>query len=194
MSRKTVYPCLFCIGLFIVGGGVFPAICSATDAVWEYLVYLFPNRLTTYNSVTGGEGYLIYSRVSGAVSAFLLMLLLHYVSLRCDNGRFEYTAGLMDGKFRLYEGYAHYFRRYLLSDTVIAFFPALFSTLPAAFIPKRLMNAGLDVPFFCGGRLIPAYGVTLALVIAILISLLSRTVGALIAVKRYRAAWLSGGI
>ena len=194
MSRKTVYPCLLCLGLFIVGGGIFPAICSATDAAWEYLVYLFPDRLTTYNSVTGGEGYAIYSRVSGAVSVFLLMLLAFYISLRCDNGRFEYTARLSDGKFSLPRGYAHYFRRYFLSDFVIALFPALFSTLPAAFIPKRLMNAGLDVPFWCGGRLVPSFGLPAALLVALSLSVFARGLAALAAVKRYRAAWLSGGI
>lgn len=192
--RKTFYPCLIFFGLFVLGGAVYPAVNSAVNSVWEYLVFLFPDRLKTYSAVTDPEGYAVYATVSGAVSVFLLILLISYVSLRTDNGRFEYTAKLHDGRFHLTEGYLHYFREYFISDVVISSVPTLLLTFPAALLPKRFMNAGFDVPFWCGGALVPCLGLASALVAALVVAIVARTAAALIAVRRYRAAWLSGGI
>ena len=194
MIRKTLYPLLCALGLFLIGGLLYPAIHSLTEALWGYLVYLFPDRLTTYNPMTGGEEYLIFERISRGLSVLATLFLCFYLSLRLDNGRFEYTARLRDGKFHLFEGYRHYFSNYLLSDLVIATLPPLISTLPAAFIPKRIMNAGLDIPFWCGGALMPYLGAALSLAAAFVLACLARVIAALIAVRRYRAAWLSGGI
>ena len=192
MSRKTVIPTLFCFGLFILGGIIYPAVSSLVDSLWGYLVYLFPDRLTTYNPITGGVGYVIYSCISQAMAVFATFLLIHYFALRCDNGRYEYTARLHDGRFHLPEGYRHYFAKYLTSDLVISLLPALTLTLPAALLPKRFMNTLLGVPFWSGGALVPHFGVVLALLLAAALSVLGRWVAVLLAVPRYRAAWLSG--
>ena len=194
MLRKTVYPCLLFFGLFLVGGGIYPVIGSGVDAVWEYLVYLFPEKLKTYNAVTDAAGYAVYAAISRSVAVFLLLLLLSYLSLRCDNGRFEHTARLKDGKFTLPEGYSHYFKKYIISDLVICTVPTLLLTFPAALLPKRFMNAGFDLPFWCGGALMPYMGVAVALAVALSLTVIARLLAVLIAVKRYRAAWLSGGI
>lgn len=188
------YPLLVYIGLYALSGLLYPTLLNAAEWCYDYLNYRLPSLFPRFNPIEGGVGYTVLAAILASAAGLVLLLLVSYIAIRCDNRRQEYIISATDGRYTIPEGIAIYRGAFLRAEVLIAAIPPLFFTVPAAFIPQRFLNTGLGIPFRLGAELAEHIGIVGACLALIVISVAARIFASVIALSRWRAVWLAGGI
>ena len=187
------------IGVFLIvymfGLLLFGFSCEAVEWIYTYLNHLFPRIFPVYSIILEKEEYYKLLRIQTLIGLFLSLFLIHFISLKLENKKYERLTGLTDGKYPLKEGIRLYFDEFLLTDAITAALVPAIIVIPSYFISDKLMGYfGLAIPNWLGYSLRAHCGVGAiipAVLIAALFSFAGRILAIPLTVKSWRAAWLS---
>jgi hypothetical protein len=161
---------------------------------YNYLAEVVPSVVQTVNPIHTPDEYELYLRSIATVGALVGTFLINYISLRLDNVKFEHVITETDGQYTMREGLALYFREFLRSDVIASTLPIALLVAGAYFIPEKLLDRGLIILFKPGASLIEFYGIVGSVIIAVIFSLLTRIASIPLALRTWRALWLSGSV
>ena len=178
------------IGILMTVGVYFVLSKIYSDVLFRYIPKLFP----LYNPVLEKELYLGHVFRMNLVSLSVSVFLSVYLSLRYDNERDEYLIGRTDGFCTVNEVIPSYRSRFLISDTVACVISAAALSVPFAFIPEKFLNRDSFFPMLLRTyhQLNQSLGTAALGLVKLLALLLSHIAAVPLAMKRWRAKWLTG--
>ena len=196
---KRYFISLLCYFLFyLIGIVIFFLSGYFVNALSELLCEWAPSVFTVYNPVTDRDAYLRAEMLLGLTSAIITLYTVTHLSTVYDNERYEHMISVTDGFYTVGEGLAIYFPRYIGADIISAV------TVPALPSALHLIKLSEDAPkwavrvldlahglFAVNEAFTELFGLVLGTVTLVLVSLLFRLPAGYLAVRRFRAVWLS---
>ena len=194
IKHKYVEPVLIFLAVYLFGY----LLCQCGEMLfiysYNYLAEVVPSIVKTVNPIHTPEEYELYLKGIATVGAAVGLFLINYISLRLDNEKFEHVITKTDGQYTMKEGLALYFGEFFRSDVIASTVTVAVLVIAAGFIPDKLLDRGLILLFKLGASLIEFYGIVGSVVIAVVFSLLARIASIPLALKTWRALWLSGSV
>lgn len=193
-KRKYVEPVLIFLTVYAFSVLFFKAGELLSIYAYSYFSSILPSDIISSNPVSDPDAYEAYTLGIALVGTFVGLWLINYISLRLDNAKFEHVISLTDGQYELAEGIKLYFKEFFVSDVIAATAIVAIVTVSAAFIPEKLMDYGLIIVFKLGDTLNSIYYPIISAVIAASFSLITRILSIPLALRTWRALWLSGSV
>ena len=194
IKHKYVEPVLIFLAVYLFHY----VICQCGEMLfiysYTYISETVPSLVKTVNPISTPNEYEIYLKGIATAGAFVGLFITNYVCLRLDNAKFEHVITKTDGQYTMTDGLKLYFGEFLISDVIASSLTVFPLVLGAYFIPEKLLDKGLIFLFRLGVSLIEFYGPVGSVVIAIVFSLLTRLLCVPLALKTWRALWLSGSV
>ncbi len=159
----------------------------------DWLSLTLGGAIPIYSEITHPEQYAAQEAALAVAEVLVTLLILEAVLTRLDNKRFEYVISKTEGLYTMREGLALYMREFLALDLVIASVLPAASVIACAFIPEIAFEYGAEFPLRLGYELYLHHGAVRASVIIVLCAVTARLISGILALRRYRAVWLSGG-
>ena len=202
-KSKYVNPIVIYLLVYIFGMFLFAAGSAIARYAYAYMNHLFPTAFPMFSPVSEKDGYEAYLKFIDITAVFIAVFLINYLAMRFDNSKFEYMISKTDGQYTVKDGMKLYVKEFYVSDIISALiFPTLLAIMPY-FIPSidetsvPIVNffIGLLESFFWFGGIMEAHCHILVTVASVItVSLVLRAVCTLGALKKWRAAWLSGSM
>ena len=161
---------------------------------YNYLSEVVPSVVKTVNPMHMPDEYALYLKAIATSGAFVCLFMINYVSLRLDNQKFEYVIDKTDGQYRMRDGIRLYFREFFKSDLIASSAAIVVLVVGAGFIPEKFLDYGLIILFRLGASLVEHYGIVFSILISVFFSLLTRLISIPLALRTWRALWLSGSV
>ena len=161
---------------------------------YTYLADVLPELVKTHNPISDPDKYTLYLKAVATFGAIACIGIINYISIRLDNKRFELIISKTDGKYEIKDALRIYFMEFFESDLLAASLPLAIFVTSAYFIPEKLLDKGLILIFHLGASLTEYYGLVNALILSIVASIITRMICAPLALRTWRALWLSGSV
>ena len=161
---------------------------------YNYLAEVIPSVVKTVNPIHTPDEYTVYLKGVATIGAFVCLMIINYVSLRLDNEKFEFIIDKTDGQYRMVDGIKLYFREFWKSDVIASTVAVCGLVIASGFIPQKILDYGLNIVFKLGVSLVDFYGIAISAVIAVIFSLITRILSVPLALRVWRALWLSGSV
>ena len=162
--------------------------------IYNYLAEVIPIVVKTVNPMHMPDEYALYLKWIATSGAFVCLMIINYVSLRLDNQKFELIINKTDGQYRMTDGIKLYFGEFFKSDVIASTVAIGVLVLASGFIPEKFLDYGLIILFKLGASLVEFYGIVGSVVIAIFFSFVTRMLSIPLALRVWRALWLSGSV
>lgn len=160
----------------------------------SYLSSVLPGVFTVPNPIHSRDEYEAFMKASAAIGATISVGLMNYVALRLDNKKFEFIIAETDGQYTISEGIRLYLGEFLASDIISSTVIIAAAVIAAYFIPEKLMDYGLIIFLKLGASLTGYFELWQSLLIAVLSSITARLLSVPLALRTWRALWLSGSV
>lgn len=193
-KRKYVEPVLIFLAVYAFNVLFFKAGELLSIYTYSYFSSVLPSGVISSNPVSDPDAYEAYTRGVALFGTFVGLWLINYISLRLDNAKFEHVISLTDGQYELKDGIKLYFKEFFLSDVISAVAIVILITVGATFIPEKLMDYGFVFIFKIGDTLNALYHPVISVAIAATFSLVTRILSIPLAIRTWRALWLSGSV
>lgn len=194
IKHKYIEPVLIFLGVYVFSYLLFGCGEMLFIYAYTYLSETIPGVVRTLNPIHTPDEYEIYLGAVSTFGALVCFWLINYISLRLDNRKFEFIISKTDGQYEIGEGLRLYFGEFLRSDIIASTVSIGVLVAGAYFIPEKLLDRGLMLLFYPGVSLIEIYGLVGAVLIAVAFSLICRLLSVPLALRTWRALWLSGSV
>ena len=167
---------------------------TAVSELYRLLGKFLPNAFPSYDILSDDEFFDTLYTSLWFISLMISMFITVYISLKHNNDRFEFIIDTTEGIYKIPDILKTYVDIFAKSDIVSCVIVGAIYTIPMIFIPEQFMNkssalAALALPY---KNMSECFGVILGPTVFI-ISLCAFHIAAVpLALKYYRAKWLSG--
>ena len=187
LNPIAVYLCVYIFGLWLFGFG-----CEAVEWIYTYLNHLMPDIFPLYNPIYDPEAHARLNKTWTVVGIFVTLFLINFIALRLENKKYERIIVLTDGQYLLKDGMKLYFKEFAVSDVVTAVILPVCLTIPPYFISEDTLGKfGLIIFTWLGYNMSLLYEIVPAVITVAIFSIVGRALSVPLAVRSYRAAWLS---
>lgn len=181
--------------LWMLMGLAFGAVFfSLAHQVYEILYKWMPDTFPLYGAVTQKEQYRALNLTLSIIAMLANLFLVTYLSARFNNDRFEFIISKTDGFYKIPDILRTYVYNFGISDLISSIICGAIFSIPVYFIPERFFSAGnVIVELLSLSRTLAVeLGAPLASILTILGLILSHATTLPLALKFYRAKWLTG--
>ena len=196
--KRYYYAFLYSLAALVLGYLMFYVTGLLCNWVYEALIEWFPSVFKDYSPVLDKKEFELAALTVRIVGSSLAIIWANVLLTKLDNGRDEYVTAKTEGFFRIREFMPEYYKRYALPDIISAFLTT--ALISALIIPAHLAsfdkvswfsNTVKNFSKYHVGIIYGKWGFVLGVVYFFALSSLSKLLGGISGLKKWRAAWLT---
>ena len=165
------------------------------DAIYQSLHAYFGDLFPLFSPITEREKYAVYDGIMSAVTLWAAFFLTVYFSIFTDNERYEEIIAKTDGLYDVKDAIPLYKGKFILGDAIASLLLSLALTVPLPFLPEKIftltVSRALVMPRAVCGIIPGVTGIIFGWFIIFAILIISHIPSVLLALKGWRAKWLS---